>query len=331
MSGKGPDVRERIEQYRQLCEQGGAAAAMAATRKALADRHYLLIARAAEYCAERLFHDLEPDLIRAYNRLLQNPAKKDPSCTAKGAIARALVALDCQNSGFYVAGTRYRQPEPVWGGSVDTAVDLRCTCATGLVNTPYPRALLELVGLLHDAEPRARSGAARAIACAEPLAAEAVLRSKVLAGDPEPEVIGDCLAGLLQLEPDESPGFVAGFLDGPEATIGELAALTLGESRLDAALDLLREHWEEQPLKRDADRVLLRAAALHRSEAAFDWLLSVVASGDALSAETIIVELGVYRANHKLRARLETALDRRRDERLLSRFERIWGADGGES
>jgi len=330
VSGRRPDVRARIEQYRHQCEIGDAARVTEVTRKALTDRHYLLVARAAETGAERLLYELEPDLMRAFQRLLQNPAKKDPGCTAKGAIARTLVTLDSRDSGFYVAGMRYRQPEPVWGGTVDTAVDLRCTCAMGLVSTPYPRALIELVGLLHDPEPHARTGAVRAIACTEPLAGEAVLRSKALAGDPEPEVIGDCLAGLLQIEPDESPAFVAGFLDVSDFAIRELAALALGESRLDAALALLRERWDEQPLKRDADRILLRAAVLHRSDAAFDWLLAVVARGDAPSAELLIVELAVYRANHKLHARLATAINRRGDERLRSRFEQIWGEGRGE-
>ena len=113
----------------------------------------------------------------------------------------------------FAPGSVLRQPEPVWGGSVDTAVDVRVSCAMGLVNTRYPRALIDLVGLLADPEPRARAGAARAIACAEPLAAEAVLRIKALTGDAEAEVVGECLVGLLQVEPEESPGFVAGFLD----------------------------------------------------------------------------------------------------------------------
>ena len=37
----------------------------------------------------------------------------------------------------------------------------------GELTTPYPRALIDLVALLHDPEPHARSGAARAIACTE--------------------------------------------------------------------------------------------------------------------------------------------------------------------
>jgi HEAT repeat protein len=327
MSSRRTDVRARIEQYEVLCEPGDPPAVRNATRKALLDKHYLLVARAAELCAERLVYDLESTLVQAYGRLLDNPVKKDPGCRAKGAIARALVALDSQESEFFLAGISYRQLEPVWGGTVDTAVDLRCSCAMGLAGTRYPRALSELVALLHDPEPHARSGAARAIACTDPLAAEAVLRCKSLSGDPEPEVIGDCFAGLLQVEPDEAPDFVAGFLDGPDPSVRELAALALGESRLDTALDLLRERWEAQPLKRDADRVLIRAAVLHRSEAAFEWLCSVVADGDKISAALMIQELAVYRANEKLRSRVIEAVRRRGDGVLQQSFERTWSGE----
>jgi HEAT repeat protein len=329
MSRKDSDVRARIERYQQLCEAGEANLVAEATRKALTDRHYLLVSRAAELCAERLIYDLEASLIQAYGRLLENPVKKDPSCIAKGAIARALLALDSQDSDFYVAGIHYRQLEPVWGGTVDTAVDLRCTCAMGLVGTSYPRALIELVTLLHDPEPHARSGAARAIACTEHLAAEAVLCCKALAGDPEAEVAGECFTGLLKVEPDEAPAFVAGFLDGPDPAIREQAALALGESRLDTALQMLRERWEAQPLKRDKDRVLLRAAALHRSEAAFDWLCSVVANGDKASASLLVQELAVWRVNKRLREWMRTAVERRGDSLLQEDFEQRWSLEKG--
>lgn len=315
-----PDIRERIEAFRRRCDQEAPEGVLVAAREALADRHYLLVAKAAELAGDRLIYGLEPDLVAAYPRLLEDPAKHDPGCTAKGAIARALVALDSQDADFFIAGIRYRQPEPVWGGSVDTAVDLRVSCAIGLAATAHPRALIHLVELLHDPEPHARGGAARAIACVQPLAAEAVLRSKALAGDPEPEVTGECLAALLRAEGDEALDFVAGFLDDPSAEVSALAALALGESHLEGALALLRARWDAEPFKRDADRVLLRAAALHRSEAALAWLVEVAATGDRASAEVAITELGAYRNNARLRARLETVLAERADPQLTARY-----------
>jgi hypothetical protein len=330
--GKRPDIRERIEAYRARCDREGPEQSLLATRKALAERHPLLVARAAELAGDRLIYGLEPDLIAAFGRFLEDPAKRDPGCTAKGAIARALVAIDCQQVDFYLTGIVYRQPEPVWGGSVDTAVDLRIACAMGLAATAYPRALIHLVGLLHDPEPHCRSGAARAIACTQPLAAEAVLRSKTLAGDPEPEVTGECLTALLQVAGEEALGFVAGLLDSRDGELGGLAALALGESHLDGALKLLRERWDAEPFKRERDRVLLRAAALHRSPAAIDWLVEVAAAGDPASAETAILELGAFRSNRGLGERLAAALARhgagRGEERLHAAFERAFARSG---
>jgi hypothetical protein len=43
-------------------------------------------------------------------------------------------------------------------------------------------------------------------------------------------------------------------------------------------------------LKGGAQRVLLRGAILHRSEAAFDWLLGVIARGDPRTAAWLAEE-----------------------------------------
>lgn len=288
------------------------------------------MARAAELAGDRLIYALEPDLIAAYRRFLKDPAKRDPGCTAKGAIARALVALDSQDPDFYIEGLGYRQPEPVWGGSVDTAVDLRVTCAIGLAATAYPRALIHLVDLLHDPEPHARSGAARAIACTQPLAAEAVLRTKALGGDPEPEVTGDCLAALLQVAGGDTLDFVTGFLDSGDAEVRALAAIALGESHLEGALERLRERWDAEPFKRESDHVLLRAAALHRSEPALDWLIEVAGSADRASAETAITELAAYRNNTGVRVRLGAVLAERDDPHLRARYRQAFPAPDTE-
>ena len=113
-------------------------------------------------------------------------------------------------------------------------MDLRTSCAIGLAATSYPRAIIELVDLLHDPEPHARRGAVRAIACTERLGAEAVLRSCALTGDPEPEVTGECLSALLQVAPDEAVEFVDRFLDDADPTICELAALDCGRNECSA-------------------------------------------------------------------------------------------------
>jgi len=296
---------------------------------ALAHRHYRVVARAAELAGERLCYVLEPALIHAFRRLAGQDHRADPGCQAKGAIVRALVALDCLDAGVYRDGIALCQPEPVWGGTTDTATDVRASCAMGLAVSGDPRALVDLAGLLADPEHRARTGAARAIACTAPLAAEALLRFKVLTGDEDSEVTGECLRGLLEVAPDTAPAFVAERLDDPDPTIGELAALALGESRLDVAVELLRARWEETPFKRSRDRVLLRAAVLARTEPAFDWLLGLIVGSDQATAAFVVTELAVYRTNAALRARVQAAVAERGGD-LDACFDDAWASSAAE-
>jgi hypothetical protein len=292
-------------------------------RRALAHSHYRPVARAAELAADGLQYALEGPLMEAFRRLAALDYKHDPGCMAKGAIARALVALDCLDAGFYRAGIVLRQSEPVWGGSIDTAADVRASCAMGLAACGDGEALLDLVDLLADPEHRARIGAVRAIGCTQPLAAAAVLRTKAILGDSESEVIGECFRALLALPMDGSAAFVARWLVAAphgDPELFELAALALGESRQDAAVDLLRAHWEAEPLRRPADQLLLRAAAMARSTAAFDWLLGLAADADPTTATRVMEELAPYRHHRRLADDLRARLLARDDPELLDAF-----------
>ena len=295
---------------------GDRAAKVAALQRALAG-HYRVAAKAARAAEDALLYELIPALESSFARFLDKPLKNDPSCFAKKALARALVALDASNVEFFTAGLRYRQLEPVWGGTADTAADVRASCAMGLVASGYPRALVELTALLNDAEAAARMGAVRAIACGNPREAELLLRSKALAGDAEPQVLGECFTGLLAVEPDESLKFVAAYLTHADEAVRELAALALGESRLDAALAPLKEAWGGVLVGDEFRRALLRAAAAHRSEAAFDWLLEIAAEARVPIAMAVIEALAPYKHNARLVQRLTSVLTERGDEALL--------------
>jgi HEAT repeat protein len=281
--------------------------------KALADRYFRVVAKAATLAGERHLHEREKDLLAAYARFLTDPVKRDPTCLAKAAIARALVELESHDVTFFLEGIRYVQLEPVWGGTADTAVDLRSSCAMGLVTTGYFRAIQELAALLNDKEPRARQGAARAISCGNPREAEALLRFKVLIGDVEPEVVGECFTGLLSIAPDDCVGFVGAQLANANDAIRDLAALALGESRHPAALKQLRDAWDDAYVTADLRAVLIRAAALHRSEAAFDWLVSIIENGSRTQAEITVDALSVYERNTKLLERVRAAMAKRED------------------
>ena len=278
----------------------------------LADKHFRVVSKAATLAGERSLLDLTPQLLSAYARFLEDPVKRDPNCIAKGAIARALVNLGCDDVDFYLAGIRYTQPEPVWGAAADSATDVRCSCALGLVNSRYSRAIQELTTLLHDKEARARVGAAHAISCGNPREAEAVLRLKVLVGDAETEVIGECFTGLMSIAPLECLPFVATYLTSDNQGVRDYAALALGESRNPSAVEHLKTGWKASGLFGEFPIVLIRAAALNRTEPAFDWLIAIIETGATRHSAAAVEALSVYERNTKLNERVKRALENRR-------------------
>jgi len=291
----------------------------AALGKALQDRNYRVVGKAASLVEEHQLTARIPDLLAAYARFLQDAAKRDPNCIAKKAITRALVTLECRDSEFYLKGIRYVQLEPVWGGTADTAVDVRGTCAMGLVNSGYVRAIPELAVLLADPEVRAREAAVRAISCGYPREAEALLRFKMLVGDERPEVLAECFAGLLAIAPEECMALVASHLSHQDETIREFAALALGESHHPLALEHLRRRWDDVLVPEEMRATLIRAAAVHRSEAAFDWLLTIIENGTKKQADVAVDALAVYERNTKLAERVKAALAKRAGARSGSR------------
>jgi hypothetical protein len=310
--GRDANAQAALDALNALAPIAPRAEQVSTLRKGLADPHFMVVARAAQLGGEKLLHELIGELLSAYARFLQDPIKRDPLCKAKSAIARALVTLECQDLGFYQAGILYRQLEPAWGGRVDTATDLRCSCAMGLAASGHVRAVAELTGLLTDPEVEVRCGAARAISCGNPFEAEAVLRLKIHAGDPEPQVIGECFGALLAIAPEHSLALVATYLKGQDEPLREYAALALGESRRPEAFQLLRDAWDEL-ISHEARGALIRATALHRSEAAFEWLLTLIATATAALAATAEEALAVYERNTKLMEQITAAKARRGD------------------
>jgi hypothetical protein len=320
-------IDKRLEEFVNECEIHQGEDLKRRVCAALGDRHYRLVAKAAAISGERLLYDTEASLIAAYQGFIDNPVKKDAHCIAKSAIVRALVALDCQNHQFFLAAIRYQQPEPVWGGSVDTALDLRNASAMGLVGTSYHRAAVAVAELLNDREAYVRIGALRALTYLPQDRAEPLLRFKALSGDPEAEVVGECFTALMKLEPDDSVDFVAEFLRHKDPEIAGYAALALGESRHPRALSAIRESFDQPYVHREFRRLLVRAAVLQRNEPAYQWLLEVGRERDVATCEMVIHELAIYRANDTLKKRLESVLNERSNPSLLRLFHQTWETD----
>jgi HEAT repeat protein len=276
------------------------------------------VVAAAAAAAERLeVGALAPDLVQAFERIMQNPAKLDQGCKATIAIAQALIQMDDPAAKVYFTGIRHIQME----GSVDAAAPLRGLCARGLARMGHPDALLECVALLVDRQVPARAGAVRAIADAGRPEGVLLLRLKALLDDKEPEVTGECFGALLALDPSRSVEFVGQFLSSHADGIIEQAALALGESKLPAAFEVLREAWEHGGVA-EQRRTLLVAIAMLRNDDALEFLLERLSSDSGPVAADALAGLAFYARDEAIFKRVEEIIGERGDGSLAAVFAR---------
>ncbi len=282
--------------------------------KALAAKSNLVAAKAARIVGEAQWTELTDDLAAAFDRFLKRGAEGDKGCAALMAIARALFNMDYDGADLYLNGMRHVQLEPGWGGSSDTAAELRAICAMGLANTRYPGKLRAFVDLLVDREWQARAGAVRALAIAGSEAALLLLRFKALSGDPEPEVLADCFSGLLSAEGAEAVPFVATFAISRDKEIREAAILAFGESRRAEAIEWMKRRFEAVA-DVETRRCLLLSLATSRTEAAIEFLIGLIRDGSALVSQLAVAAMEINRVDRAIQERVERAL-RERSERL---------------
>lgn len=256
----------------------------------------------------------------AFERLMPDASERDPQCRGKTAVAKALRRAEAAAEAVFLAGVRHVQYEPVWGGKVDSAAELRGICLMALVESYHPRAMVEAAHLLADPQAAARMAAARALGCSgRSEVAEPLLRLRVQAGEDDAEVLGECFTALLQLAPGPSLDYVVGFLRSAEDVEAEAAALALGGCRLPAALVPLLEHARGF-LGRGRRRVVLLAIALLRVEEGWAYLVELVEQGPAAAAAEAIEALSAFAHDERLHERVLAAVERRGDPALRRKF-----------
>jgi hypothetical protein len=150
------------------------------------------------------------------------------------------------------------------------------------------------------------------------------VRLKLLSGDKNAEVLGECCAALLRLDREEGVRFVERFLWSDDAALCVQAALAMGDSRLPQTFEPLRHAWERQrePSVRES---LLICIGLLRSSEASDYLLSLIESNQRGAAPDAIKALKTYGKSGDLRQRVEAAVMRAGNDRLIRVFEKEWG------
>jgi HEAT repeat protein len=285
MSGKRA-FEEQIAALEAL-RQAPAETRVVPLRKALTHRNNFIAAKAADLVREFGLTQLAPDLLKAFDHFLENPEKSDPQCWAKNAISRALAAFEHQDADVFLRGMRHIQMEPVWGGQSDTAGTLRATCALALVqcrSLGEMEVLRHLVDLAGDSDKTVRAEVMRAVEQMNSSTASLLLRLKALVGDAEPEVLGACFAGILQIDGVKAIPWVARFLGSADDKAAE-AALAIAGTHTPEAFIALQQRLDRSHDLRSLDlksndpwfrSVLLSAVALTRQDAAHEFLMSLV-------------------------------------------------------
>lgn len=284
-------------------------------REALLSSNNRAVAKASRLIGEQKRKPLTDELRQAYDRFLAEEGKLDPGCLAKTALAEALRQLDYPDSEFFLTGIRYRQYEPVYGGSSDSAAELRAICGFALIQQSHSQAMGELVELLDDPEKTSRAGAARAIAHGGGGPSEWLLRLKISCGDPSLEVMGECFSGLLRLNPQGGIPRIAKFLNHSNQDLACEAALALGETRIPAAFAPLQQQLIRTQ-EGELERALLMALGMLSLPESVEFLLAMVSEGNYARATAAIQALAHSHDSDSVKSRLTKLVNEPANARL---------------
>jgi HEAT repeat protein len=290
----------------------------------LQGKSHLLVARAAKIAGDYQLAELTSLMRAAFDRFMEKPEKTDKECQAKLAIIKALNALDYRDDALFLRAVRHIQLEPVWGGTVDTAAELRGSAIFGLASNEYEDLYPELVTLIFDPEIVTRQMAVHCLSELRSETAEVMLRMKIRLGDEDDRVLADAFSGLVKVNSQRSIPFIASYLDEDAPALAEMAALALGESQQEAGFKILIQKWE-QSAQSAFKKMLLLPIAITRLEAAFDFLIERVIEKEAEDfAIAAIQTLQIYSHHQKVRDRIQQGVARRANKTITHAFQTIF-------
>lgn len=329
MSRRPDPLQQRLDAVRALRDDPTSPETRAELRRLLKMRTSHVVAAAADHVAEHHLEGFDELLAAAWDTFEQDPIRRDPGCTAKLAIVRALEALGSHREDLFRKAVRYVQLEPSWGPPVDTATGVRGHAAMALVGTGAPDTPILLAELMVDPIPLCRSAAIQALAAwGDPVLLQALVRLRLRLfsekGEPEePDIAADAFEAVLALGGDDGREWVTSHLEGT-GPYAEAAALALGSARAGSALPALVGWWE-RTLAPDLRRVALVSIGLLRTDEALDFLLERVRHDATRPAADAIEALGVMAHDPAVRARILDAARANPHARLEEALARLPG------
>lgn len=326
---KNDRFKAKLDAVAALRDSDDRASAERALREALSDRSNFIVAKAASIAGSERYANLRGDLIAAYDRFVvdqddRDAEMTDPTCRAKIAIVQALTDLGEREPDVFLRGLTCVQMEAAYGPKIDTAGPVRARCVLALVATTIDPSdlLVHLADRLFDTDKAVRVEATVAIAQIGAPASPLILRVKARAGDAEPEVIGQCFASLLELEPSNALAFVAGFLAHNNDELRFEAVHALAQTKADGALPNLIAFWQTE-MSLELRRALVGALAASPHRAAAEFLLRIVGDRRVAISLAAISAIGASRFSREFREPLDariTAGDIAAERELFTRL-----------
>lgn len=316
---KHDSIQAAFDDLRELAARSPSTDARNRLRKHIGRKNNHVVGRAAALAAEWTADEFTPHLESAFNRFMKDSVRNDPGCVAKYEIAKCLLRFDQPVYDLYLTGVRHRQMESVFGGKEDTAAALRATCGRALAYTGYSEAYQELALLVMDEEVECRRITVETLAALGSTASELLLRMRVLARDPESEIMAASFQGLMQVAPQSSLRFVAAYLHDAPA-VAEGAALALGESRLPEAHSILRQLYESS-VEFLVKEMLLLPIALIRSDAAYEFLLNVLREDRPELAAAALRGLVLFASSPERRTEIERVVEALSSQEISAAFQ----------
>jgi HEAT repeat protein len=319
---KGKGIKAALEDLAGVVTPADTPEALATLRDGLGAKSNAIVARAAELVGKRKAVQLIPDLCAAFSRFLGAGMASDKICLAKTAIVKALQELGSNQTEVFLTGMACYWPERPRPGQRDEAAPLRIASVTAHAQFGSSFDLEPLVDCLGDPVDNVRHRAAAALAA---IGGQGIplLRFKANVGDDNPSVMEECFNGLLRSDPNKYVPFVGRFLEDRDERIRVVAALALGQTGREKALELLISTWRMTP-DRDLQRDLAVAIALMRKDSGLRFLLSLV-QGDASIAEDALAALATYRSDPQIRQAVLETVRQTDNPEILRLFEQYFG------
>jgi HEAT repeat protein len=276
-------------------------------RQALASGKALRVARAAHLIRQHSLADFDDELRAAFAHFAPLPYKSDPSCHAKLALLEALDYGESRDERPFLRAVRIVQKEPAWGPPIDTAAPVRSRGIVALARLGHDDLELYAAELLIDPEPPVRQAALDALAHRGRGAALALHKLEI--GDEDPMVMLAAMSALVSLSPEWGLEKLAPLLEGGDR---ELAAIALGQSRSEAALDLLLRSLDGC-VRAEERAKIHRGIGMHRSDRALESLLAIIRDGSVGDAISAITALHVRRFDPGVKERAHKAAAKRKE------------------